>query len=253
MKSRSAGRFEASPVRRAAPRRDPARRETAPEEPLDRRKRATHRRAGEIIEAAARVFAERGYHGATTQDIADVLKIRQASLYYYFPSKEVALELVCMRGVEGFYETEKAIAEGPGTATERLSGLIRAHISPLLDRGNFMKVFLAQRQFLPADSRRRVRKVSRGIEALFEDVLRQGQRSGEFRADFDPRIATLSILALMNGCTAWYSREQVSMERIGGEFISLILRGVGAQKTSAKAGRSAHKTRGKRSKISIDL
>ena len=57
------------------------------------------RRAGEIIEAAARVFAERGYHGASTQAIADVLGIRQASLYYYFPSKEVALEQVCMLGV----------------------------------------------------------------------------------------------------------------------------------------------------------
>ena len=134
-----------------------------------------------------KVFAERGYHGATTQDIADVLKIRQASLYYYFPSKEVALELVCMRGVEGFYETEKAIAEGPGTATERLSGLIRAHISPLLDRGNFMKVFLTQRQFLPAHSRRKIRKVSRGIEAIFED--RTAARSAQRRVPRRSRYA----------------------------------------------------------------
>ena len=50
------------------------------------------RRADEIIDAAARVFAERGYHGTTTQAIADVLGMRQASLYYYFPSKEAALE-----------------------------------------------------------------------------------------------------------------------------------------------------------------
>ena len=57
-----------------------------------RRPRASpRRRAAEIIEAASRVFAERGFHGATTQDIADVLGIRQASLYYYFPSKEDAL------------------------------------------------------------------------------------------------------------------------------------------------------------------
>ncbi len=195
-------------------------------DPADGRRRTTHRRSAEIIEAAARVFAERGYHGATTQDIADVLKIRQASLYYYFPSKEVALELVCMRGVEGFYETEKAIAEGPGTATERLSGLIRAHISPLLDRSVFVKVFLTQRQFLPAHSRRKVGKVSRTIERLFEDVIRQGQRSGEFHKNLDTRLATLSILSILNGCAAWYSREQISVERIGGAFIALILDGV---------------------------
>ena len=76
----------------------------------------------EIIEAAARVFAERGFHGATTQDIADVLGIRQASLYYYFSSKEVALELVCARGVEGFFEAANAIAAGPGTPREKLAG-----------------------------------------------------------------------------------------------------------------------------------
>ncbi len=230
MKSRSATVRDATPVRRTALRRAPPPRKSAAEDSAERGKRATHRRAGEIIEAAARVFAERGYHGATTQDIADVLQIRQASLYYYFASKEAALELVCMRGVEGFYETEKAIAEGPGTATERLSGLIRAHISPLLDRGNFMKVFLTQRQFLPAHSRRRVRKVSRGIEAIFENVLKQGQRSGEFRADLDTRLATLSILSVLNGCAAWYPREQISIERIGGAFISLILRGIDARR-----------------------
>lgn len=233
MKSRSAGRPDASPTGRVPLRRDPPMRKSAAAEPAERRKRATHRRAGEIIEAAAKVFAERGFHGATTQDIADVLKIRQASLYYYFPSKEVALELVCMRGVEGFYETEKAIAEGPGTATERLSGLVRAHISPLLDRSNFVKVFLTQRQFLPAHSRRKIRKVSRGIEAIFETVLQQGQRSGEFRGDLDTRIATLSILSVVNGCAAWYSREQASIERIGGEFISLIMRGIDSPQVDA--------------------
>jgi AcrR family transcriptional regulator len=246
MKSRSAARSDASPVRRMPLRRDPPLRAGAPEERADRKKRATHRRSAEIIEAAARVFAERGYHGATTQDIADVLKIRQASLYYYFPSKEVALELVCMRGVEGFYETEKAIAEGPGTATERLSGLVRAHISPLLDRGNFMKVFLTQRQFLPAHSRRRVRKVSRAIEALFEDVLKQGQRSGEFRADLDTRLATLSILSVVNGCAAWYAREQVSIERIGGEFIAMILRGIATARPTAGARADRVGRRGKK-------
>lgn len=189
-------------------------------------KKRTHRRSGEIIEAAARVFAARGYHGATTQDIADVLNIRQASLYYYFPSKEVALELVCMRGVDGFVETAKAIEAGPGSATERLCGLIRAHIAPLLDRSDFVKVFLTQRQFLPAHSRRKVGKGSRSVERIFEHVIRAGQRNGEFRDDIDPRLATLGILSMLNGCSAWYRKEQLSLERIGGGFIALVLQGL---------------------------
>src|SRR5271154_4167019 len=136
--------------------------------------RKTHRRSPEIINAAARVFAERGYHGASTQDIADVLGIRQASLYYYFRSKEVALEIVCVRGVEDFFKAAQAIESGPGTAREKLTSLLRSHISPLLDRGDFVKVFLTQRQFLPNESRRRVGKWSRGIEQIVESVIQNG-------------------------------------------------------------------------------
>jgi AcrR family transcriptional regulator len=73
------------------------------------------RRAVAIVDAAANVFAERGYHGTSTQAIADVLGLRQASLYYYFPSKEAALALVCERGVDGFVETAEAILAGAGT------------------------------------------------------------------------------------------------------------------------------------------
>src|SRR5436190_13750722 len=99
---------------------------------------SARRRAPEIIEAAARVFAERGFHGATTQDIADVLGIRQASLYYYFSSKEAALELVCLKGVEGFFEAAKIIAARPESARKRLTSLINSHLTPLVDRADFV-------------------------------------------------------------------------------------------------------------------
>src|SRR5215470_19808603 len=130
--------------------------------PTRRLRPSPRRRAPEIIEAAARVFAQRGFHGATTQDIADVLGIRQASLYYYFPSKEGALELVCLQGVAGYFEVAKAIASAPGTAAEKLSRLIKSHLAPLTDRSDFVRVFLNERQHLPSESRRRIGKWSRG-------------------------------------------------------------------------------------------
>ena len=210
------------PVGAKRPPRGPARSGGATPKP----KGNTRRRSGEIMEAAARVFAERGYHGASTQDIADLLGIRQASLYYYFPSKEVALEHVCMQGVAGFFETEQAIAAGPGTPREKLAGLIRAHIAPLLDRSHFVRVFLTQRQFLPNPSRRRIGKFSRAIETIFESVIRQGIRKGEFRADTDPRLSALAILGMCNSVATWYGKENASIERIGGELVALALQGL---------------------------
>jgi TetR/AcrR family transcriptional regulator, cholesterol catabolism regulator len=198
---------------------------------------SARRRAPEIIEAAARVFAERGFHGATTQDIADVLGIRQASLYYYFASKEEALELVCLQGVAGYFEVAKAIAAGPGTAADKLSRLIKAHLSPLTDRSDFVRVFLHERQHLPAESRRRIGRWSRGLERVFEDVLKDGVRRGEFRSDLDPRLVVLGILGMANAVASWYRHEDVAIERIGAEFVRLAVYGILKRPMPQRRGR----------------
>ena len=205
--------------------------------PSTRRNASQRRRAPQIIEAAARVFAERGFHGATTQDIADVLGIRQASLYYYFSSKEAALELVCLKGVEGFFESGKAIAVGPGTARERLSLLINSHLSPLRDRGNFVKVFLNERQHLPTESRRRIGRWSRGLERIFEEVITEGVAKGEFRADLNARRATLAILGMCNAASSWYRKENVSVAEIGEDFARLVIDGIAEHPTARRRRR----------------
>lgn len=195
--------------------------------PASRRSASRRRRAPEIIEAAAHVFAERGFHGATTQDIADVLGIRQASLYYYFSSKEAALEAVCLKGVEGFFEAAKAIAARPLSAQERLSLLIKSHLTPIIDRRDFVKVFQNERRFLPNESRRRIGRWSRGIERIFEEVIKEGVAKDEFRSDIDARLTTLAILGMCNAVAAWNAKENRSIDEIAADFSALVLGGMG--------------------------
>ena len=205
--------------------------------PSTRRHASQRRRAPQIIEAAARVFAERGFHGATTQAIADVLGIKQASLYYYFSSKEAALELVCLRGVEGFFEAAKAIAARPKSAQERLALLINSHLSPLVDRADFVKVFLNERQYLPTESRRRIGRWSRGLERIFEEVINEGIAKGEFRAALDPRMATLAILGMCNAVSSWQRNENVDVAQISAEFARLVIDGIGARPAASRRRR----------------
>jgi TetR/AcrR family transcriptional regulator, cholesterol catabolism regulator len=188
------------------------------------------RRGAAILDAAAQVFADRGFYGASTQDIADVLGIRQASLYYYFPSKEVALEEVCLRGVEGFLERAVAIAGASGSPREKIERLMRAHLTPLTDRRTYVRTFLNERQHLPIDSRRRIGRLSRAYERLIEDVLKSGVRDGEFRRDLDCRLATLAFLAMINGVAAWYGKEpNTAIEKVVSEYIRLLLSGIGSR------------------------
>ena len=202
-----------------------------------RRHASQRRRAPQIIEAAARVFAERGFHGATTQDIADVLGIKQASLYYYFSSKEAALELVCLRGVEGFFEAAKSIAARPESARKRMALLINSHLSPLVDRADFVKVFLNERQHLPTESRRRIGRWSRGLERIFEEVIKEGIANGEFRAALDPRTATLAILGMCNAVSSWQRNENVDVAQISAEFARLLIDGIGTRPAASRRRR----------------
>src|SRR6476619_2314453 len=200
--------------------------------PSTRRPASKRRRAPQIIEAAARVFAERGFHGATTQDMADVLGIRQASLYYYFSSKEAALELVCLKGVEGFFEAAKTIAARRESAQKRLISLIGSHLSPLVDRADFVKVFLNERQHLPRESRRRIGRWSRGLERIFEDVIKEGIAKREFRSDLDARLATLAILGMCNAASNWHRKEGADIARTAAEFAQLVIEGMGKRPTA---------------------
>src|SRR5882672_8789727 len=130
------------------------------------RRRSPRRRSPEIIDAAARVFAERGFHGATTQDIADVLGIRQASLYYYFESKEAALEAVCADGVEDYALRAQKILRGEGSASDKVARLVFQHLTPMVERLDFTLTFLRERRFLPALARKRIRAIEMRYERI---------------------------------------------------------------------------------------
>lgn len=201
--------------------------------PLRRASNGKRRRAEEVIEAAAEVFAERGYHGASTQDIADRLGMRQASLYYYFPSKEAALELVCLRGVEGYVEQALAVANGSGGAAEKLSAIIRANLRSMGERPAFSRAFLRERRFLPEESRRRIGRVARRYERIIEAVLEAGIASGELRADLDPRLAMLGLLGMANAAIDWHDKKPgLTAERIAASFTRMAIAGILARGTA---------------------
>jgi TetR/AcrR family transcriptional regulator, cholesterol catabolism regulator len=181
------------------------------------------RRLSEVIGAAAKVFAKRGYHGASTQDIADVLSIRQASLYYYFDSKEAALEAVCRDGHETYVERLLQIAGSEASSSEKIAQVLLHHAAP--ERLDYTLVFLRERRFLPGPARRRIRALELRYERAIQRIVEQGIRSGEFRAELDARMTTLALLGLGNSAAAWYGREpDVTPERMLRAYIDLLVR-----------------------------
>jgi TetR/AcrR family transcriptional regulator, cholesterol catabolism regulator len=185
------------------------------------------RRADEIIDAAARVFAERGYHGTTTQAIADVLGMRQASLYYYFPSKEAALEEVCARGTDGFVESAERVMRIDVPPLEKLRLLIGSHLAPVETMPDYVRVFINERRYLPDASRRRIGRKSRRIERIFEQVIQAGIDDGSIRPGTDARLAMLAVLGMCNAVINWRDSDRgMDHRRIAGGFAELVASGL---------------------------
>ena len=185
------------------------------------------RRADEIVDAAARVFAERGYHGTSTQAIADVLGMRQASLYYYFPSKEAALEEVCARGTDGFVAGAESVVQRDVPPLEKLALLIAAHLAPIQTMPDYVRVFINERRYLPDASRRRIGRKSRRIERCFEQVIQAGIDDGSIRPGTDARLAMLAVLGMCNAAINWRESDRaMDTRRIAVGFARLVADGL---------------------------
>ena len=158
----------------------------------------------EVLDAAAIAFAEKGYLGASTRDIAERLGIRAASLYYYLPSKEAALLAICKLGVLDFIDNLKDIIARPDPASEKLRAAITNHLLPLRSHpaADYVRVFVLHRHELPSGPRHEVGRLARTYQRLIQQIFVDGIATGEFAADLDAELATLGLLGLCNSVIA---------------------------------------------------
>lgn len=160
------------------------------------------------IEAAAKVFAEKGFHGATTQDIATEMGIKQGSLYYYFKSKEQALQDVCEYGFKNHVLRMEKICSKTEPYEAKMLMIITSHLSNYRQKNNAMKVHNDQRLYLPKVSRALLKQLGTHYRRLLENTLHQGVEQGVVRADVDPHFIAYSVIGICNSWGALLVRDE---------------------------------------------
>ena len=161
-------------------------------------------RKREVIDAAAAVFARMGYPGVSTRDIAEQAAIRQASIYYYFRSKEAALEEVCLIAMRSVLDDARRIHAQRGSASARLVALIRHQLVRMNETPDHARVFLTQRHFLKGAARDRIRQLSDEFDRILIAVISDGVNRGEFRRDPAPEDMALVVQGLCQSALLWH-------------------------------------------------
>ncbi len=153
------------------------------------------------IEAAAHVFARRGYHGAGTRAIADVLGIKVASLYFHFRSKEEALEEVCRAGLEQPAVILRAACASETSFEGRILRFLADYTEHLASQSDYITVFINERRYLSPEATARLNVAARKLRPVFDGLCADAKAEGAMDLGIPSRMARLILIGLLNNVT----------------------------------------------------
>jgi AcrR family transcriptional regulator len=181
-------------------------------------------RRSELTRQAARLFAEKGYHGTSIGDLADAMGVQKGSLYAHIDSKADLLWEVAREGAEAFHAALDAIPdEHPPTDKIRLA--LRAHLRVVAEQLDVATVFIREWRYLEGERRDEFVAERRRYEERVRALFREGRELGGLRTDLDDATATLLALSAANWAYTWL-RPGADTDELADRFFAFLLDGM---------------------------
>lgn len=183
-------------------------------------------RREDILQAATKIFATKGYHVATLQDIADELGLTRPAFYYYFRSKQEILEAVCREAVDHADQVvERELASPAGNYAQTLRKTLIAYASHVAHAPTTTMMMHNFDEMSP-DERRRLAAKRRVRQNRVQALLEKGMAAGEFSVR-EPTIAILTIFEAINALRKWYKPDgRLSQDEVSAVVVDQLLDGI---------------------------
>lgn len=157
-----------------------------------------------VLEAAAQLFAERGFGGTSLQDIADALGISRPAVYYYFHSKDdILASLVEEMTVFSRRQSTEISSQKDLSPGDMLRLMVSSHTKLLLTHATLFHVVDRSETDLPPKIRKTHDDAKRALLEDFTKVIERGIKLGHFRP-VDARIAAFAIIGMCSWSTWWF-------------------------------------------------
>jgi len=183
---------------------------------------------------AARLFAQRGYHGTSVGDLAAALGIQKSSLYAHISRKADLLADIALAGAAAFHAALDALPEGTA-AGEQLELALRAHLAVVESQLDVATVWLQEWRYLTGEARDVFLRERHRYEERIRDLFEAAVRSGDLHRDLDVDDATLVFLSVANWAYTWLMPE-TDVAGLTSRLMLVLLGGMG-QVTSSAAPR----------------
>lgn len=196
--------------------------------PVQAQKKDERDKNSRIIEAATRVFAEKGFFKATVSDVARAAEVAEGTIYLYFKNKDDLLISIFESSMDMFIREMEEELAGVSDVKERLRRLITLHLSLVESHRALAQVLHVElRQstmFMREYKGDKLKQYLKFIQAVIED----GQSQGIFRKDADPYVLRRTIFGALDevGLKWVLSKRKGPLEQFSKQIADLFLNGL---------------------------
>jgi AcrR family transcriptional regulator len=178
-----------------------------------------------ILAAAARLFAEKGYHGTGVAEIGEAAGLQRGALYYHIGSKEDLLFELLHRHVTESLEGEERIAALEVDPVKKLRLLLRHHVKIAVNRGAESTIYMRDVGVLSGQRATELQALRERVEHVWASVLREGESTGVFRAT--DSVVVNGLLSFANFTFLWYRPAgRLDPDEIADRYADLLLDGL---------------------------
>jgi AcrR family transcriptional regulator len=181
-------------------------------------------RREELTREAARLFAERGFHGTSMDALAQALGVRKGSLYSLTGSKQQLLFETMSEGARAFHAALDAIPEDLA-ATDRIRLALRGHLRVVSEQLDVATVFTREWRYLEGEHRDEILAARRRYEERWRVLFADGVGSGGLRVDLDAAAAALLVLSAANWAYTWLTPDR-DTDDLADRFTAIVVDGI---------------------------
>lgn len=180
-------------------------------------------RRGDIVRAAAKLFRDKGYDGASMRAIANAVGMQCGSPFYHFASKQDILVAVVEEGLRQGLEKTRAVVNPRLAADVQFRALVKVHLSIILEDGNdFIPVMLYNWRCLDDVHQRRLIATKDEYDAIWQEAVNGLHQAGFLGGD--TKFARLMVLGAMNFMVTWYKpRRGENLDALADKVLAFFL------------------------------
>jgi len=182
----------------------------------------------EICRIAARVFYEKGYDGASMQDIAEAVDLTKAGLYHHVGSKDRLLFEIMNYGMDILDETVVQKVKDIADPREKLRQTIIGHIDLIVRARDLeITVILHENRSLRGPLRKKINARKRAYIDLLEEMIVKLQDQPGAKLLVSPRLGAFALLGMINWLYQWYQPEgPVKQSELAETYTDFFFRGL---------------------------